>query len=352
MPNLLSRLAGDLAQDVRALTRPGPRDRAALRTALAAVMGALVALALRLDDPWWAAVTGVVIVQSDAAATLSRSVDRILGTLVGASIGYLASATVADHVLFLAIAGGCTAFAIYAQERAEHSYAMLLGGVTVLLVMFGALATPGNALNLAVYRSLEIIVGVVVALIIDYALAEPGALSQVAGKPGVWARPVDRDLAAIAITGGIAIGLIPVIWATLDLPGLGQTPITAFIILTATRQEPVWKALTRVSGCLLGGAYGLLAMHLVGDAFLPWLGTMFAGIYVASHIMHGKGDAAYVGHQAGMVIVMAMVQGSAPSPDILPALDRLIGIFGGLLVVALCQPLVGPLVRRILEPDR
>ena len=307
-------------------------------------------MALRLDDPWWAAVTGVVIVQSDAAATLSRSVDRILGTLVGASIGYLASATVADHVLFLAIAAGCTAFAIYAQERAEHGYAMLLGGVTVLLVMFGSLATPGNALNLAVYRALEIIVGVVVALIIDYALAERGASPQAAGKPGVWTRPVDRELAAIAITGGIAIGLIPVIWETLNLPGLGQTPITAFIILTAMRQEPVWKALTRLAGCLLGGAYGLLAMHVVGDAFLPWLAAMFAGVYVASHIMHGKGDASYVGHQAGMVIVMAMVQGSAPSPDILPALDRLIGIFGGLLVVAVCQPLFGPLVRGILEP--
>ncbi len=350
MASLLSRLAGDLAEDVRALTRPGPRDRAALRTALAAITAALIALALHIDNPWWAAITALAVVQSDAAATLARSVDRILGTLAGALVGYLAAATIADHVIFLGIAAGCTAFSIYAQERVEHSYAVLLGGVTVLLILFGSLADPGNALNLAFYRAFAIIIGVIVACVIDYALAEPGMSAPAAGKPGVWTRPIDRDLAAIAVTGGIAIGLIPLIWETLNLPGLGQTPITAFFIMIAMRQEPVWRALTRIAGCLFGGIYGLAAMHVVGGDFPLWIATMFAGVYVATHIQHGKGDAAYVGQQAAMVIVMAMVQGEAPSPSILPAIDRLIGIIGGLLVVASCQLLFAPLVRGLLNP--
>lgn len=37
---------------------------------------------------------------------------------------------------------------------------MLLGAVTVVLVMFGALEAPGDALRLAVYRAMEIMVGV------------------------------------------------------------------------------------------------------------------------------------------------------------------------------------------------
>ena len=319
MPDLLSRLTGALADDVRALTRPGPRDNAALRTAIASVSAALIAMALHIDDPAWAAITGLAVVQSDASATWSRSVDRILGTLAGALIGYLAAATIEDHVVFLAIVASCTAFSIYAQERIEHGYAMLLGGITILLVVFGSLAAPGNALDLAFYRGFAIIIGVIVACVVDYALADPGMSPPAAGKPGIWARPVDRDLAAVAITGGIAIGLIPLIWETLNLPGLGQTPITAFFIMIAMRQEPVWRALTRVAGCLFGGIYGLVAMHLVGGSFLPWLAMLFAGIFVACHIQHGKGDAAYVGQQAAMVIVLAMVQGNGPSPDILPA---------------------------------
>ncbi len=350
MPDLLTRLADDLAGDLRALALPGPRASGALRTALAAVLATLAAFALHLDNPWWAAITGVVIVQTDRTATLSRSIDRVIGTTIGALVGYLASATITDHLLFLSIAAGCTGFVIYAQERAEHSYAFLLGGITVVLVMFGSLATPGVALHLAVYRWLEIFVGVVVACAVDYVLAEPAASATAAPRPGVLTLPIDRELATIAVTGGIAIALIPLIWETLDLPGLGQTPITAFVILTAMRQEPVWKALTRAAGCLFGAVWGLVAMHLVGGSFLPWLFALFAGLYLASHIRHGNGDASYVGQQAGIAIVIAMIQGPGPSADIMAAINRLIGVFGGVLFVSICQPLLSPLVRRIIDP--
>jgi uncharacterized membrane protein YccC len=339
----IDRLADDLRAELRALSLSGPRARAATRTALAAVLAALTALALHLENPWWAAITAVVIVQAAATATLGRSIERAAGTTIGAGIGYLASATVADHLLFLIIIGSCTAFVIYAQERAEHGYAFLLGGVTIVLIMFGSLAIPGAALHLAVYRALEIYVGVIAACIVDIALAESNAHSA-AYKPGVWTPPIDLELAVIAVTGGITISLIPLIWETLELPGLGQTPITAFVILNALRQEPNWKALTRAAGCLLGGLYGLAAMHVVGDAFVLWLIAFAVGVYAAAHIGQGGGDASYVGLQAGVAIVIAMVQGQAPSPDISPAVNRLIGVFGGVIIVSICQPLLVPLI--------
>ena len=152
------------------------------------------------------------------------------------------------------------------------------------------------------------------------------------------------------MTGCIAIALIPLIWETLQLPGLGQTPITAFVILTAMRQEPGWRALTRVAGCFLGGVYGLAAMHLVGDAFVPWIVTLFAGLYLFAHITHGKGDASYVGLQAGIAIVVSMVLGQGPSSNVSPAVNRLVGVFGGVLVVSICHPLLAPLVRRFIDP--
>jgi len=211
--------------------------------------------------------------------------------------------------------------------------------------MFGSLATPDAALHLAVYRTLEIYVGLIAACIVDFGLADFGVHRPATRRPGVWRRPVDRELAAIAITAGIAISLIPAIWETLELPGLSQTPITAFVILNAMRQEPNWKSLTRAAGCLLGGLYGLAAMHFIGDSFIPWLIALAAGTWVTAHIGNGGGDASYVGLQAGVAIVIAMVQGPGPSPDILPALDRLIGVFGGVIIVAICQPLLMPPVR-------
>jgi len=349
--DFFTRLTDDLAGDLRALTLTGPRANGALRMALAATLAVLVAFWLDLDNPWWAGISGVVLIQADRTATLARSVDRVLGTAVGAAIGYFSAGIVDHHLIFLTIAGSCTGFAIYAQERAEHGYAFLLGGVTVVLIMFGSLAQPGAALNLAFYRALEIGVGVVVACAVDYALAEPAALGAATPPhPGVFTRPIDHELAAIAIAGGIAIALIPVIWETLELPGLGQTPITAFIILVAMRQAPAWRAVTRAAGCLLGGLWGLGAMHLVGSTYPLWLLMLFLGLLLAGHINHGRGDAAYVGLQAGIAIVITMVQGAGPSADIAPAFNRLVGVFGGVLVVSLCRPLLVPLIGGIIRP--
>jgi uncharacterized membrane protein YccC len=351
MARFLTRLGGDLAGDLRALTLTGPRANAALRSAVATTLAVLVALALHLDNPWWAGISGVVLVQSDRAATLARSVDRVIGTMIGATIGFFGAGLAEHHLAFLSLAAGFTAFTIYAQDRADHGYAMLLSGITVVLILFGALAEPGKALDLAVYRGLEIVVGVCVACAVDYALAGTAALAAAAPpRPGVFTRPVDRELAAIAVTGGIAIALIPLVWETLDLPGLGQTPVTAFVILVALRQEPGWRALTRAAGCLFGGLWGLAAMHLVGGAFLPWLLMLFIGLYLAAHINQGKGDAAYVGLQAGIAIVIAMVQGQGPSPDIAPAINRVVGVFGGVLVVSVCQPLLAPVVGWVIRP--
>jgi uncharacterized membrane protein YccC len=351
VPNPFARLTDDLASDLRELTLSGPRANAALRSAIATTVAVLIALALHLDNPYWAGISGVVLVQSDRAATLARSVDRVIGTMIGAVIGYLGAGLAQDHLAFLALAGGYTAFTIYGQERAEHGYAVLLSGITVVLILFGTLATPGKALDLAVYRGLEILVGVFVACAVDYALAPAAQLDAPAPpKPGIFVRPIDHDLTAIAITGGIAMALIPLIWEGLDLPGLSQTPITAFVILVALRQEPGWRALTRTAGCLFGGAWGLTAMHLVGGGFLPWLFLLFIGLYLAAHINQGKGDAAYVGMQAGIAIVVSMVQGQGVSADIAPAINRLVGVFGGIIVVSICQPLLAPLVGWVIRP--
>jgi Fusaric acid resistance protein family/Fusaric acid resistance protein-like len=271
--------------------------------------------------------------------------------MIGATIGFIGAGIISHHLAFLFLVAGYTAFTIYAQERAEHGYAFLLSGITVVLIMFGSLETPGKALDLAFYRGFEILVGVFVACTVDYALADAAAPGAVPPRPGVFGSPVDRELAAIAITGGVAIALIPQIWETLDLPGLGQTPITAFMIVVSLRLEAGWRTLTRLAGCLLGGAWGLAAMHFVGGSFWPWLLTLFLGLYLAAHINQGKGDAAYVGMQAGIAIVISMVQGQGPSTDISSAILRLVGIFGGAIVVSLAQPTITPVVRWIIEPQ-
>ena len=153
---------------------------------------------------------------------------------------------------------------------------------------------------------------------------------------------MDKDQLVIAITAGLAIASVPSIWDSLELPGLDQTPITAFVIMIAIRRDPHWTAATRALGCLAGGAYGLLCLGIIDDSLFLWVGLLFLGLYLSGHILHRNGDASYMGHQAGVAVILAMVEGSAPSADILPAIDRLVGIFGGIVLVAVFQNLLSP----------
>ena len=120
----------------------------------------IVAMALNLDNPYWAAITAVSIIVPDVSNSFLRSVDRCVGTLIGAAVGYFGAHFVGEPLIFELICASAVAFGIYGTERSAHGYAVLLGAVTVVLVMFGALEAPNDGLRLAVYRSMEIMVGV------------------------------------------------------------------------------------------------------------------------------------------------------------------------------------------------
>jgi uncharacterized membrane protein YccC len=343
------RLAEAFKAEIGGISFAGHTAELAFRTAIASVLSILVAMLLHLDNPYWAGITAISITLPDISSSITRSVDRFFGTIVGAAVGYFGAHFVADHLVFQLIIAGAVAFGIYGMERTAHGYAVLLGAVTVILVMLGSLDAPESALKLAVYRSMEITVGVAVSCFVELALVPPAPAAPVSPKPGIFTGPVDEAMLATALTGGIATASIPQIWETLQLPGLEQTPITAFVILVAMHREPAWTAVNRVLGCLMGGAYGLLCLRLVDDNTLLWLLLLFSGLYLFSHLKHRNADLSYSGHQAAVATILAMVQGLSPSPDILPAISRLVGMIGGIVVVIGAATLIEPLVARLVR---
>ncbi|MGU3494043.1 FUSC family protein [Xanthobacteraceae bacterium A53D] len=343
------RLLPAVGKELAALSWEGPTAGLAFRAALGATLAMLAALALNLEQPVWAGITAFGMLQQNVAATLSRSFDRAIGTIAGAVLGYVTVLSLTDHLLFEIITAVVITFTVYGQSRVRHSYAVMLCGVTSLLVMFGSLDNPEAPISLAVYRALEILVGVAVVSAVDILFApDMGQRAETPQKPGIFEPPVDVDLLVIALSAGLAIACVPAIWEGLQLPALGQTPVTAFVVVMALQKDPHWTALNRIFGCFVGGCAGLVFVKLVDDAFLPWVLLLFLGLYVCGFIMQRKGEAYYVGHQAGIALMMAMVIGAAPSPDITPAIGRLCGIAGGIVLVAVFHNLFGPVFRALI----
>ena len=62
-----------------------------VRTALAATASVIVARLVQMPEAYWAAIATVVVMQSSLGATLTLSIERIVATALGASVGALES---------------------------------------------------------------------------------------------------------------------------------------------------------------------------------------------------------------------------------------------------------------------
>lgn len=132
----------------------------------AAMLAYYLALSIGLQRPSWAIITVYIVSQTSASASLSRSVYRLVGTVVGAAATVIIVPTFVNQpilcsvMLALWIAGS---LCLSLLERTPRGYAFLLAGYTASLIGFPAVSAPGTIFDLAVTRVEEIAIGILCA---------------------------------------------------------------------------------------------------------------------------------------------------------------------------------------------
>ncbi|HDS7205300.1 TPA: FUSC family protein [Klebsiella quasipneumoniae subsp. similipneumoniae] len=132
----------------------------------AAMLAYYLALSIGLQRPSWAIIAVYIVSQTSAGASLSRSVYRLVGTVVGAAATVIIVPTFVNQpilcsvMLALWIAGS---LCLSLLERTPRGYAFLLAGYTASLIGFPAVSAPGTIFDLAVTRVEEIAIGILCA---------------------------------------------------------------------------------------------------------------------------------------------------------------------------------------------
>jgi uncharacterized membrane protein YccC len=134
--------------------------KGALLTAVATCVSYWIALALGLKTGYWAAITCIVVTQSEVGATLVASRDRLIGTAIGALAGWGAVLIWHEHLPVFGLAVGIT---ILVCNALNLKSAGRLAGVTVTIVVL--LHQAGPAWQTAASRFMEVSLGVIVALV-------------------------------------------------------------------------------------------------------------------------------------------------------------------------------------------
>jgi len=133
-----------------------------VRTAIAATVSILVARLVQMPEAYWAAIATLVVMQSSLGATLTLSIERVVATALGASVGaieanYLGANLVAFVLAIFLI--GLLSFG-FRLEKTAYRYA----SVTLTIIVLIPRTNP--AWIVALHRFIEVSVGIVVALVV------------------------------------------------------------------------------------------------------------------------------------------------------------------------------------------
>jgi len=131
-----------------------------IRTAAAATLSVVVARLVQMPEAYWAAIATLVVMQSTLGATLTLSIERIVATAVGASVGaleanYFGANLVAFMVAIILI--GLLSYG-FRLEKTAYRYA----SVTLAIIVLIPRSNP--AWIVALHRFIEASVGIIVAL--------------------------------------------------------------------------------------------------------------------------------------------------------------------------------------------
>lgn len=128
------------------------------KTALAAGLCWWLATLLGMHEGYWGSISAIIVLQSNVGSTVSASRDRLIGTLIGATIGFGFSLVGAPPLNFIfAVLLAMIVCGLLGLRNSSR-----LAGVTITIVML--VHTGGSHWTIALDRVGQVAFGIVVAL--------------------------------------------------------------------------------------------------------------------------------------------------------------------------------------------
>ncbi|MGP0076393.1 MAG: FUSC family protein [Bryobacteraceae bacterium] len=137
----------------------------ATKTAIAGVISLYVTYLFHLPQGYWAAISALIVMQSNVGATLSASRTRLAGTAVGALVGGLFVGFFGTNILGFALA---VAIAFFVCDSLRLAESQRLATVTVAIIML--IPSTSLAWVIALHRFAEVALGILVALLVSLIL--------------------------------------------------------------------------------------------------------------------------------------------------------------------------------------
>ncbi|GEP55263.1 FUSC family protein [Reyranella soli] len=335
------------------------RTRQGIVAAGAVMLATFLALLLEIQSPWWAAISAFMSLTATGGGSVRRGLMRLAGTIAGALLGFIMARWLPyDHFAMYLFIAGITMLGVVGMQVSPHGLAWMFLSITSLLVLLEAIANPLQAASIAYYRTFEVGIGVLSAIIASNLMfgwnREPPPVA-----PG-WRHLLGAQWPVVlhGARSAIAVCAVLAIWMMLEIQEVVEMAITVAVVMAApvvadgglgTRHAVAVRSLHRLLGCTLGGAVALGCLALNVESFVWWLGMIGVAVWIGMHVQVGPHGVGYVGTQATFAFIVTLIQGAAPPDSILPGVERFAGIVGGLAILMVISLVLWPTDEELAE---
>jgi hypothetical protein len=139
--------------------------RQAVKTAIAGLISLAITNLFQLPEGYWAAISALIVMQSNVGATLTASRTRLAGTAVGAVVGGLFVPLFGTNMLGFALG---VAIAFFVCDLLHLADSQRLATVTVAIIML--IGRANSAWLIALHRFEEVALGILIALAVSLTL--------------------------------------------------------------------------------------------------------------------------------------------------------------------------------------
>ncbi|MGQ8633767.1 FUSC family protein [Agrobacterium sp. DKPNP3] len=172
-----------------------------LKTFMAAMLAYYIAIRFDLPRPFWAVATVYIVAHPLSGAISSKSVYRLLGTLIGGVATLILVPNLVNEPILLSAAiiawvSGCTFISLL--DRTPRSYVPLLAGYTVLLAGLPLVTAPENTFDTVVARIEEIGLAILCAAIVSHVVLPVHVGTILIARVDGWMTRAQALLAATA----------------------------------------------------------------------------------------------------------------------------------------------------------
>jgi uncharacterized membrane protein YccC len=308
----------------------------AMKTALACSLAIWISYTYAWPEPYWSCMAIVLSRHSDKRASWllfsKQSCAVALGTFVG-----IATLTVSQNAFLF-----CLLYAVWTGALAYHcafdppSTFCRFAAFTTTTVAMAGLFQNNPEVNIALIRGAEILLGVLLAAIINLQPDSQGDSQQNAAKSSPWATEEGRRLAR-QHAGRVVLAMFAMLvaWLWFDIPGGPFGMAATSVIATLATDSAAIRFSQRLVGVILAMSLAVVFTAL----FLPELERIqefelwiFGGFWVCSFLNYRSQKSAFVGLQAGQTLAVVLLRDAHQSSDLLAIWQRGRAIAVGLIL--------------------